>query len=564
MSIRLDSCKKLKNVSLMKFAWKTIARRDVLKSNLIHSIVVLVAGRWHISFFPTKRGNSSIAQGASSLAKKLYCTRARLASAGSTAKNLDCAFLSEVGREGLFVFSASDLSAKVTSDPEQGVYVAPDSDATGATGAWVRQFDNLIPEYFGSVGNGTSTPATATISAWIDYAKANGIREIKASGRYYLPAGKQTVSDYGDSKGHPSLDFGSYYAVIIDGASDLTIDLSGAQIKTDHGTAICIYASLRTYIIKGKFGRTGQDADVIANQPAAISIIRSQECVGSGQIVDGYYRNLMVYRALESGFEDYDSRNALYFCAYAASVIDIQLLESRATALSFLRRGVHVGGRYGGAFSDESEVSDCRFYDCSPRGNVASHIKTEIMNVRWSNNEIYESAAQNSGNVINGISAVPALSIGTASRAVIFNNKVRGCYIGINVRGLTDFQIIANDVIGYYQTGLALVSDRLGGSDFAVQRGVVTQNHIGPMADDSIRKSKGNDKNAGLQIEKNIAAIRDLFVGQNTVDAKGRNIKKTPEYGLYVEADAKAVDGLSTNKLIGSLKNVFLDRSQRN
>ncbi len=545
----------------MKFAWKTVARRDVLKSNLFLWIGALVAGQRRISFLPTERGHSSFARSASILAKKRYRTRIRLASAGSTARNLDCAYLSEPGREGAFVFSTSDLSARVTSDPKQGVYVAPDSNTSGTTGAWVRQFDNLIPEYFGSVGNGTSTPATATISAWIDYAKANGVHEIKASGRYYLPAGTQTVSDYGDDKGHPSIDFSSYYAVIIDGAKDLTIDLSGAQITTNHGTAICVYGSLRTYIIHGNFSRAGADADVIANQPAAISIIRSQGCVGTGQIVDGFYRNLMVYRALESGFEDYDSRNALYFCAYAASVIDIQLPGSRATALSFLRRGVHAGGRYGGAFSDESEVSDCKFYDCSPRGNVASHIKTERMNIRWHDNEIYDNAAQNSGNLINGISAVPALSIGTASRAFIVNNKVRGCYIGINARGLTDFQIIANDIAGYYQTGLALVSDQLGGSDFAVQRGVVTQNRIGPMADDSTRKSKGNDKNAGLQIEKNIAVIRDLFVGKNTVDAKGSNNNKTPEYGLYVEADIKAVDGLGTNKLIGSLKNVFLDRS---
>lgn len=48
------------------------------------------------------------------------------------------AFLSEVGRDGIFVWSAVDESSSVTADPLQGIHVPPDSDPTGASGAWVR------------------------------------------------------------------------------------------------------------------------------------------------------------------------------------------------------------------------------------------------------------------------------------------------------------------------------------------------------------------------------------------------------------------------------------------
>lgn len=48
------------------------------------------------------------------------------------------AILSEVGRSGLFVWSAVNNSANVTADPLQGYYVAPASAPTGASGAWVR------------------------------------------------------------------------------------------------------------------------------------------------------------------------------------------------------------------------------------------------------------------------------------------------------------------------------------------------------------------------------------------------------------------------------------------
>ena len=47
-------------------------------------------------------------------------------------------YLVEPGREGMFVWKAVNHTAHVTGDPYQGVYVAPASDATGLSGAWVR------------------------------------------------------------------------------------------------------------------------------------------------------------------------------------------------------------------------------------------------------------------------------------------------------------------------------------------------------------------------------------------------------------------------------------------
>lgn len=64
------------------------------------------------------------------------------------------ALLTEAGREGLFVFDDSNLSARVTADAGQGVHVAPSSDPTGASGAWVRQFTGAInAQWFGLKDN---------------------------------------------------------------------------------------------------------------------------------------------------------------------------------------------------------------------------------------------------------------------------------------------------------------------------------------------------------------------------------------------------------------------------
>lgn len=51
----------------------------------------------------------------------------------------ETAYLLEAGREGLFVFDTGDHSAMVTIDTQEGIYIAPASNASGASGAWLRQ-----------------------------------------------------------------------------------------------------------------------------------------------------------------------------------------------------------------------------------------------------------------------------------------------------------------------------------------------------------------------------------------------------------------------------------------
>jgi hypothetical protein len=73
----------------------------------------------------------------------------------STALNI--AYLTESNREGTFQWNSSNLSTQVTADTQQGIYVAPSSDTTGASGAWVRQFTGPThAKWFGFVpGSGT-------------------------------------------------------------------------------------------------------------------------------------------------------------------------------------------------------------------------------------------------------------------------------------------------------------------------------------------------------------------------------------------------------------------------
>lgn len=86
----------------------------------------------------------------------------------------DTAYLRLSGRHGPFTFSTADLSTEVTADTAQGIYIAPSSDATGASGAWKREFNGVVySKWFGVVGDGV-TDDSAAMQACIDYVQASG------------------------------------------------------------------------------------------------------------------------------------------------------------------------------------------------------------------------------------------------------------------------------------------------------------------------------------------------------------------------------------------------------
>lgn len=66
------------------------------------------------------------------------------------------------GGGGMFRFVSGDQSTSVTNDPGEGVWLAPDSDPTGASGAWKRIFTGAVnPLWYGAVGDGTTNDGVA-------------------------------------------------------------------------------------------------------------------------------------------------------------------------------------------------------------------------------------------------------------------------------------------------------------------------------------------------------------------------------------------------------------------
>lgn len=78
-------------------------------------------------------------------------------------------YLDSGGRSGEFVWTPGDHSAVVAADTLNGLYIAPDSDPSGASGAWVRKFDGdeALVDWWGAVGNKTMD-CSAAFQAAVD------------------------------------------------------------------------------------------------------------------------------------------------------------------------------------------------------------------------------------------------------------------------------------------------------------------------------------------------------------------------------------------------------------
>lgn len=149
----------------------------------------------------------------------------------------DALWLAEQGRVGAFQFSSEDLSTKVAADTAQGLYVAPAADPTGASGAWVRQFDGpLNPMWFGlTEGNA---------------AGANGAANSAALAAMFAAMETRAVNPIGDHRGLETIRFPAGYFEF-----DETIDITGgARIIEGQATGLP-YA--RTTILKFPAGVTG-------------------------------------------------------------------------------------------------------------------------------------------------------------------------------------------------------------------------------------------------------------------------------------------------------------------
>lgn len=147
------------------------------------------------------------------------------------------AYLKEEGRAGAFKWDSSDLSTEVAADTQSGIYVAPTSDLTGASGAWVRQdVDYITLQMVGGVGDG-ATNNFAIAQPAFDLACYIGVPLVITSGEW-LFTGDADVIDITTEDGSTII-IEENATIIKDGTSSF-ISVSGNDAaKLDDVTIDC-------------------------------------------------------------------------------------------------------------------------------------------------------------------------------------------------------------------------------------------------------------------------------------------------------------------------------------
>ena len=90
-------------------------------------------------------------------------------------------WVEDAARGGMFVWRSGDQSANITLDTEEGIWVPPSSDATGASGAWQRLFEGeLWANWFGFAESATGLVNATALQAAIDYGSVIEFNVINA------------------------------------------------------------------------------------------------------------------------------------------------------------------------------------------------------------------------------------------------------------------------------------------------------------------------------------------------------------------------------------------------
>jgi hypothetical protein len=189
--------------------------------------------------------------------------------------------LAEAGREGLFVFDESDLSAKVTNDTRQAVYVPPSSDTTGASGAWVRKFNGPMNiEWFGAVADFNGTTGTDNLAAILAATKFGTLTGTTSftpimqfgRGRYYISSTLE-IEHVVNWTGH---DTGT--------DTDGVVGLNGTSIVSPADTATIRIHQSNTYANTTKSG----NGNLSATGSIITGICAEQKTLGTDTAAHGF------------------------------------------------------------------------------------------------------------------------------------------------------------------------------------------------------------------------------------------------------------------------------------
>ena len=197
------------------------------------------------------------------------------------------------GGYGVWYWDASDMSTEVSADTLKGLYVAPSSDLTGASGAWVRMFSGAIDVAWYGLDYAKGSDSTAAINAALS---------ARSEGDVYMPPGNFDVQGIVSVPATVNLIGGglraTYFHLSTAGAvikfSDATTESRGGKsgnFSIDGGDSTPTYTAINGLYIGKCVERQFESIQVRYCNGDGISIDAAQNCtfvnINSARNVNG-------------------------------------------------------------------------------------------------------------------------------------------------------------------------------------------------------------------------------------------------------------------------------------
>ncbi|HEU4562959.1 MAG TPA: right-handed parallel beta-helix repeat-containing protein, partial [Longimicrobium sp.] len=405
-------------------------------------------------------------------------TLANLASL--TASAGDAAYLTQEGREGMFVRSTSNLSTEVLADSLKGIYVPPSSDTSGASGAWVRVPEEpcvLQLDWFGANGDGVTsdTVILVTVIDTIRSLRRLGVNfhTLRFSGckTYYL----EDLSTHGPAL----LDF-----------SDFTAEGNGAELKLE---------PLQSNTSVFDIGNDGYETGVDETMPENITIRGfNVDLVQNGPFLR--FCNLR-YPARKVLIE----RNHGYQSLYGDATPQAALGDAWFIS-------INAAGLPSDAVNPAVAAADknARVHEVTIRDNVVRHQMQLTGNggrgvdgLTIVGNEVYDPRA-------NGISLAGVGRISRLENVLIAHNKVyraegRGIYIqNDNIGDAMPMYIAQMQTYQSYVRNVVICDNLLEDCKQGIRTGTDIQGFHGLVIDNNVVRSTSPDNNScAIRIQSN-------------------------------------------------------------
>ncbi|NTU49470.1 MAG: hypothetical protein HGA87_00995 [Desulfobulbaceae bacterium] len=246
------------------------------------------------------------------------------------------------GGGGLFYWDSSDLSAEVTIDTLSGIYVAPTTDLTGASGAWIRVHNSISTSYYGPVANGIADD-TLPLQAAIDC-----VLESDLYSDVHIPAGNYKFSKLTLYKAASTVDRAKRGKIKLIGAGALASpDLFGTTSNT-YGTILTSTSAVDNAIII-----SNADDKVRATQLESLTIIYG----GSGYAVQADYCPGLTLENVSIGVTSADGSGLSIADTWISAVNNCRIINESSVIATSTGYGAYIDNTL---FAGLLTFSDCQ------------------------------------------------------------------------------------------------------------------------------------------------------------------------------------------------------------